>query len=135
MEKVKVFIEREDDGTFSAVMDSKANLPYGLVGEGDTVADAIAEWNRAYEDMKALYAQEGEKFPEAEFTFTYDVASFLKYYAGRLSFKGLATLTGVSAAQLSQYASGYRHPSPKTALKIQTALNSFGRELSRVQLI
>ena len=135
MENVKVFIEREDDGTYSAFVDPKSNLPYGLVGEGDTVAETIAQWNQAYADMKALCDADGEEFVEASFTFAYDVPSFLRYYGTKLSFKGLASLTGISAAQLSQYATGYRYPSPKTTRKIQTALHAFGAELSQVQLV
>ena len=116
-------------------MDDKANLPYGLVGEGSTVAEAIDEWNQAYKDMQNLFAEEGKEFVETKFSFAYDVPSFLLYYAGKLTYSGLSKLTGISAAQLSQYAHGYRNPSPKTTAKIQTALNSFGQELSQLQII
>jgi len=135
MNTVKVYIVRENDGTYSSYMDDKANLPYGLVGEGATVAEAMAEWNQAYNDMKKLFAEEGKEFVEASFTFAYDVPSFLLYYAGKLTYAGLSKLTGVSAAQLSQYANGYRNPSPKTTEKIQTALHAFGNELSQLQLV
>lgn len=131
----KVFIAREDDGTYSTFVDPKSDLNYGLVGEGATVAEAIEEWNRAYADMKKLYEEEGEEFQEASFAFVYDVPSFLKYYADRLTLKGLAQLSGISAAQLSQYSTGYRNPSPKTTEKIQNALHKFGAELQGLQLI
>lgn len=135
MNNVKVYIVRENDGSYSSYMDEKVNLPYGLVGEGSTVAEAMSEWYRAYNDMRALFEEEGREFIEAQFTFVYDVPSFLLYYAGKLSYSGLAKLTGVSAAQLSQYANGYRHPSAKTTEKIQTALHAFGQELSQLQLV
>jgi transcriptional regulator with XRE-family HTH domain len=57
------------------------------------------------------------------------------YYADLISYKGLSRLTGISSAQLSQYISGYRRPSPKTTAKIQSALNAFGNELSNLQLV
>ena len=135
MKPVKVYLVRESDGTYSSYMDDKANLPYGLVGEGATVAEAMAEWNQAYNDMRALFDEEGKEFVEAQFSFVYDVPSFLLYYAGKLTYAGLAKLTGISAAQLSQYANGYRNPSPKTTEKIQNALHAFGKELSQVQLV
>lgn len=135
MNTIKVYIVRESDGTYSSYMDDKANLPYGLVGEGSTVAEAIDEWNQAYKDMQNLFAEEGKEFVETKFSFAYDVPSFLLYYAGKLTYSGLSKLTGISAAQLSQYAHGYRNPSPKTTAKIQTALNSFGQELSQLQII
>jgi hypothetical protein len=110
-------------------------MPYGLVGEGNSAAEVMAEWNQAYNDMKELFAQEGKEFVEANFSFVYDVPSLLSYYAGKITYAGLSKLTGVSAAQLSQYANGYRYPSPKTTAKIQSALNTFGTELSQLQLV
>lgn len=105
------------------------------MGEGDTVEEAIADWNNTYEEMKNSYADDNMPFVEAEFSFVYDVASFLAYYGGLLSFKGLAKLTGISAAQLSQYATGYRNPSPKTTAKIQEGLHSLAKDLSQVALV
>lgn len=135
MKKVKVYIVRESDGSYSSYMDDRANLPYGLIGEGSTVVEAMNEWNRAYDDMRKIFEEEGRNFPEVNFSFAYDVPSFLLYYAGKFSFAGLSKLTGVSAAQLSQYANGYRTPSPKTTAKIQAALHAFGQELTQLQLI
>lgn len=135
MKTIKVYIVRESDGTYSSYMDDNANLPYGLIGEGSTVAEAMDEWTRAYDDMKKLFEEEGKDFVEAKFSFAYDVPSFLLYYAGKLTYSGLAKLTGISAAQLSQYANGYRNPSPKTTRKIQNALHAFGNELSQLQLV
>lgn len=135
MKKVKVYIVRESDGSYSSYMDDRANLPYGLIGEGSTVVEAMNEWNRAYDDMRKIFEEEGRNFPEVNFSFAYDVPSFLVYYAGKFSFAGLSKLTGVSAAQLSQYANGYRTPSPKTTAKIQAALHAFGQELTQLQLI
>lgn len=135
MNTVKVYIVRESDGSYSSYMDSKANLPYTLVGEGSTVAEAKDEWARAYRDMQTLFEEEGKEFVEAQFSFVYDVPSFLLYYSGKLSYAGLSRLTGISAAQLSQYAKGYRNPSAKTTAKIQAALHAFGKELSQLQLI
>lgn len=134
-DKVKVYIVREADGTYSSYIDEKSNLPYGLVGEGNTVAEAIDEWTRCYKDMQEFFKEEGRDFPEVTFVFTYDVPSFLRYYGGKLTFSGLSRITGVSAAQLSQYAGGYRTPSPKTTQKIQQALHAFAQDLSQVQLV
>lgn len=135
MIQAKVFICRESDGSYSCYVDDKTPINYGLVGEGKTVDEAIADWNGTYEAMKQGYAEDGREFVEAEFTFAYDVPSFLAYYGGIITFKGLAKLTGISAAQLSQYATGYRNPSPKTIAKIQSGLHSLGNELSQVALV
>lgn len=135
MRQVKVFIVREKDGSYSMYADEKAPLNYGLVGEGQTVEEAVADWNGTYEAMKESYAEKGLNFVEAQFSFVYDVPSFLAYYSGLISFKGLAKLTGISAAQLSQYATGYRNPSPKTTAKIQEGLHALAKDLSQVALV
>lgn len=135
MIEAKVFICRESDGSYSCYVDDKVPLNYGLVGEGKTVAEAIADWNGTYAAMKQGHADDNIPFVEAEFTFAYDVPSFLAYYGGILTYKGLSKLTGISAAQLSQYATGYRNPSPKTVAKIQAGLHSFANELSQLTLV
>jgi predicted RNase H-like HicB family nuclease len=135
MKTVRVFIERGKDGSYGAYMPDDNNLTYGVIGEGDTAAEAIADFKNVYEAMKASARAEGEPFEEVNFTFSYDLPSFLLYYADLISYKGLSKLTGISSAQISQYISGYRTPSPKTTAKIQAALNSFGNELSNLQLV
>lgn len=135
MKTVRVFIERGKDGSYGAYMPDENNLTYGVIGDGATAAAAIEDFKAVYEDMKHAYQSEGRPFEEVEFTFSYDLPSFLVYYADLISYKGLARLTGISAAQLSQYISGYRKPSPKTTQKIQTALHAFGSELSQLQLV
>ncbi len=134
MKKVKVYIYHEKDGTFSCSMDYEPGLGYGLKGEGKTVQEAIDDWYAHYDGMRSFFREEGRKFTEAEFTFAYDLVSLLHYYAGRFTFAGLAKITGVSAAQLSQYANGYRNPSQKTTAKIESGLHSFGKELCQVTL-
>lgn len=135
MKTVRVFIERGKDGSYGAYMPDDNNLSYGVIGDGATAADAVADFKSEYEDMKSFFKEQGKPFEEVNFAFSYDIPSFLVYYADILSYKGLAKLTGVSAAQLSQYISGYRNPSPKTTEKIQTALHAFGNELSQLQLV
>ena len=135
MKTVRVFIERGKDGTYGAYMPDDNNLGWGVHGDGPTANDAIVEFKAEYEDMKSFFMEEGKPFEEVDFVFSYDLPSFLVYYADLISYKGLAKLTGVSAAQLSQYISGYRTPSPKTTEKIQTALHAFGKELSQLQLV
>lgn len=135
MQKIKAYINKEKDGSYSIYVDEKAPINYGLIGEGKTVQAAIDEWLAVYAEMKRSYSEKGIDFVEADFEFAFDVPSFLEYYGGLLTFKGLAKLTGISAAQLSQYASGYRHPSPKTTAKIQLGLHNFATELSQVTLV
>jgi predicted RNase H-like HicB family nuclease len=135
MKTVRVFIERGKDGSYGAYMPDDNNLSYGVIGDGDSVAAAIADFKNVYEAMKTSAKAEGEPFEEVKFVFSYDLPSFLVYYADLITYRGLSKLTGISSAQISQYISGYRTPSPKTTAKIQAALNAFGDELSKLQLV
>lgn len=135
MRTVRVFIERGRDGSYGVYMPDDNNLSYGVIGEGESASAAVEDFRNVYEALKQAAAAEGREFEEVDFALSYDLPSFLVYYADLISYKGLAKLTGISAAQLSQYISGYRTPSAKTTAKIQTALNAFGQELSQLHLV
>ena len=83
--------------------------------------------------MKAVYTEEGATFPDVEFTFTYDMASFLSYYAYAFTLAGLARITGVNQGQLSHYVTGHRKPSKATVEKIEKALHAFGNEIGQIK--
>ena len=130
--KVNVFIELGNDGTYGAYIGGKNPLPFGVIGEGSTVAEAKQD----FLDVVEEYKTDGEKVPDdVEFVFSYDVPSFLSYYSKRLSLAGLEHITGVAQGQLSHYVTGRRKPSKKTVEKIQSGLNTFGQELSHLHLV
>lgn len=132
MKKVRVFIERASDGFYGAYMPDDNNLSFGAIGEGKTAKEA-------HDDFLAVVEAFREDFPEEisnlEFEFSYDVASFLAYYSGKLSLAGLSRITGVAQGQLSHYITGHRKPSRNTALKIEEALHAFGKELCQVHFV
>ena len=135
MIEIKAYISREKDGTYSIYVDDDAPINYGLIGEGATVEQAMDEWRRSYEEMKQSYEKDNMPFVEATFSFVYDIPSFITYFGNLFSLRGLSKITGVSAAQLSQYATGYRNPSQRTATKIQNGLRLFANELSHLELV
>lgn len=136
MVHAKVYLYKEKDGSYSCYMDDNKHINYGLIGEGATSKEAIDNWYNMYEDMKQTFEREGRgTFVEAEFEFVYDLPSLLNYYAGRFTYARLSRIIGISAAQLSQYANGYRNASPKTTAKIQAGLHKFGQELSQINLM
>ena len=55
MIQTKAYVAREKDGTYSIFVDEHAPINYGLVGEGSTVEEAIADWNNTYRAMKKRY--------------------------------------------------------------------------------
>ncbi|MCQ2119787.1 MAG: helix-turn-helix transcriptional regulator [Bacteroidales bacterium] len=128
MKTVKVYIEKSQYG-FSAYMDDTP-LDYSCLGEGKTVVETINDFKKAYDEMRAHYAEKNKPFEEINYEFYYDAASFLQEYAPSFSLAGLERITGVSQAMLGHYLHGRRKPSKKTIEKIEKGVNDFARELS-----
>lgn len=136
MKKVTVIIERGKDGTYGAYLADGHDLPFGIVGDGNTVEEARRDLLASFEDMRHYYEETGKDFPDGvEFVFKYDAASFLQEYSGRLSLTGLQAITGINRKQLSHYLTGHRRPSEKTVHKIEEAVHRFTDELSKVSLV
>lgn len=128
---VKAIIERASDGNYSVYMDAD-DMDYLVTGTGATAEEAIKVFMGGYEDTKRFYAEEGKEFEEAEFTFVYDMASFLSYFSKAFSLAGLSRITGINKSQLSHYMTGHRTPSATTIEKIQKSVHAFAKELSQV---
>jgi predicted RNase H-like HicB family nuclease len=134
MKQVTAIIEKSTDGLFSVYIENNP-LRYGVIGEGKTVAEALEDFKGGYEDMRDYYKSEGKDFEEAEFSFKYDIPSFLQYYAYAFTLAGLERITGVNQRQLSHYISGFRKPSEKTALKIEEKIKTFAKEIESVRFV
>ena len=133
---VKAFIERGNDGNYSVYVDLEdSTLNYGIHGVGSTAKNAIEDFKASYVAMKEYHKKVGKPFVEAEFEYSYDVASFLAYYSEIVSLAGLERLTGVNQGQLSHYLTGRRKPSKTTAKKLETKLREFGKELNQIELV
>ena len=136
MIKVRAFIERGNDGTYGVYVDLNENrLNYGIIGDGNTVNEAIMDFYGSYEDMKKSFEKDNQYFQEAAFTFHYDTASFLNYYTNYFSLAGLSRLTGIHQGQLSHYINGTRNPSKQTIQKIDQSIHTFAKNLSQVQFV
>ncbi len=135
MEKVKVIVEKSSYGFSAYIAEGSKNLEYGIIGEGKTVQEAIADFKDSYEAMKDLFAENSEHFTEAEFEFYFDTASFLEEYCRAFSLAGLERITGVSQTQLGHYLHGRSKPSPKTVQKIQSGVEKFAQNLTSVRFV
>lgn len=132
--KATVIIEKGSDGTFSAYI-KEDNIPYGIIGDGKTVEETIKDFENGYEDMKECYRENGKKFRECNFTYKYDIPSFLQAYAYAFTLAGLARITGIAQGQLSHYVTGNRRPSERTVKKIESALHGFGSEIANIHFV
>lgn len=132
--KVNVVIERGVDGTYSAFISDK-NFEFGCIGEGKSVEETKQDFLAAVDEMREVYKMNGKEFPDVEFNFTYDVASFLNYYAYAFTLAGLARITGVNQGQLSHYVTGRRKPSKTTVEKIEQSLHAFANEIGEIKFV
>jgi hypothetical protein len=133
--QVKATIERGDNGTYDVTMEYLSQIPFGLLGQGNNVEEAIADFYNSYNEMKSFLAEKGEVYPPLEFHFVYDIPSFLKRYAYAFSLAGLGRITGINERQLSHYINGIRKTSLKTTLKIEQKLKEFAGEIAMLQFI
>ena len=129
MENITVIIERNDDGTFTAVPQHKHKI--GFIGMGKTVEETMSDLQNSYNEAKEMLPS----LPEMTFEYKFDTASFLQYINGKLNLADLQTITGINRHQLSHYATGKSRPSIKTVRKIQEGIIRFSEELHRVCLV
>ena len=85
------------------------------VADGDTVPEIIQN-------------------PDYVIRFRFDIQSLLLHYQSIFSFSALEHITGVNQKQLGHYAAGRSRPRPKQAVKIVTALNELGKELTSLSV-
>ena len=129
MENITVIIERNNDGTFTAVPQHKHKI--GFIGMGKTVEETMSDLQNSYNEAKEMLPS----LPEMTFEYKFDTASFLQYINGKLNLADLQTITGINRHQLSHYATGKSRPSIKTVRKIQEGIIRFSEELHRVCLV
>jgi predicted RNase H-like HicB family nuclease len=132
--RVTVIIEQNSKGRYSAYI-SDRQIKFGVLGEGKTVEETVDDFKIGYEEMKETYLSEGKEFPELEFDFKFDTASFLSAYSGVLSLSGISRLTGINQGQLSHYVTGRKKPTQKTVLKIRNSVHEFGKSLCRIDFV
>lgn len=137
MKKIDVIIETGSDKRFEAYIDpdKEYGLTFGLLGEGKSVQQCIEDFHESANEMKVYYTEIGKEFPELEFTFKYDTASFLSHYSEMLSLAGLETITGINQRQLSHYLNGVKKPRMGTIEKIENGIHQFANELSKVRFV
>ena len=134
MKTVTAIIETGPDHEFSVYSDSNT-YPYGIIGTGKTIQEAKGDFLLCYEEMKTCLLESGETFEEAEFTFRYDIPSFLQEFAYAFTLAGLERITGINQKQLGHYVSGYRKPSARTVKKMEEGIHKFSEQLSLIRFV
>lgn len=131
--EVLAIIEKDGNG-YSVYTD---NLQTVLHGSGASVAEAKAEMLAGYEDLLAMYREEGKQVPaelkDLTFTYKYDISAFFNAF-DFLNASKFAERVGISPSLMRHYKGGDTYISQTQAKKIESGLHQIGQELLAVNL-
>lgn len=132
--KTIALIERGKDGSFGIFTPDLAST---IIGSGDTVEEAKADFENSVVEVIESYTENNEPVPEElqdiEFVYKYDMPSFLNCYK-YLNMTRFAEYAGINPSLMRQYKKG-QYVSEKQVSKIQAAIHKIGRELTAVKLL
>jgi hypothetical protein len=130
-QNVTVIVERASDGGFGCYMDDddKLGFKFGLSGYGDSVEAAKKDFLSACDDMKELFLEEGNNFPEMEFSYKYDLQSFFNYFSF-LNVSKIGEMAGINASLMRQYASGLTNAGEKQYDKVKKVVAQISHEMA-----
>ena len=118
--------EMQGDKSYACIVEHKFPQ-YGLIGYGKTAREAEAD---VFDGIMEYREQDGIDAADIEITRrTFDVGSFFSYYPF-FNVTQFAKFVGMNAAQVRQYASGIRQPTPKKREQLNAAIRSLIETLS-----
>ena len=131
--KIEVIIETGRD-VFSCFMSNKSeDLGFLITGTGKTVAEAMADFHIAKDEMYASLREEGKAVPDLDYYFVMDVGAFLNYYP--INVTSFAKYIGLNPSLMRQYASGLRTPKDKNLAKIREGIQRVAKDIAEGLLI
>ena len=130
--KTTALIEKGKDGTFSIYT---PDIDATIIGLGDTVAEAKADFANSVNELKQISKEEGvfDGLEDITFDFKYDTASVFNEF-DCINITKFAKRAGIYPSSLRQHAQKLTYISENQANKIESALNSLGDELKAISL-
>lgn len=133
--KTTALIEKGKDGTFGIFT---PDLKSTIIGEGNTVGEAKADFLNSVNELMLYYKETGRQIPEEltdiEFEFKYDIASLFNYYSF-INVSQFAKSAGINPSLMRQYKMGHQYISENQVLKIETALHKIAKEFAEIKLV
>lgn len=135
MDKFKVSIEKQEDGSYIAY--NKNVDGYTLIGTGATVAEAKKDFANSMSEVAEV---EKERLGEVPAVFTnepdykFDLSSLFEYYS-MINVSAFARFLGINDALMRQYRKGDTYISDTQLKKIEDGIHRLGNEFSRLQLV
>jgi predicted RNase H-like HicB family nuclease len=127
-------IEKGKDGSFGIYT---PDIDHTIIGEGNSVEEAKADFENSVQEMKLSYVETGHEIPEelknVQFVYRYDIASMFNYYDW-INVSRFAKKAGINSSLMRQYRTGKKYISDQQIGKIETALHQLGNELAAIKL-
>lgn len=135
MDKFKVSIEKQEDGSYIAY---NTNIDgYTLIGTGNTVAEAKKDFASSMSGVAEVEKERLGSVPEVftnEPEFKFDLSSLFEYYS-MINVSAFARFLGINDTLMRQYKKGNTYISETQLRKIQDGIHQLGHEFSRLQLV
>lgn len=135
MDKFKVSIEKQEDGSYIAY---NTNIDgYTLIGTGNTVAEAKKDFASSMSGVAEVEKERLGSVPEVftnEPEFKFDLSSLFEYYS-MINVSAFARFLGINDTLMRQYKKGNTYISEAQLRKIQDGIHQLGHEFSRLQLV
>lgn len=134
---LQVIIERSPDGLFSAyIPDFVWRDKYSFGGFGDTAEEAKADFMTSIEEVRQMYYEETNErayeLEDVKVEWQYDLPSMFECLP-YLNITRFASVAGINASKMRQYARGIAYPSTSTMDKITIALNTIAKEITTIR--
>ena len=127
-------IEKGKDGTFGIFT---PDINSTIIGEGNTVAEAKADFENSVREIIQFYQEDGIELPDElkdiQFVYKYDIASVFDYY-NWINVSQFAQKAGINPSLMRQYRMGKTYISENQIGKIENTLHSLGNELAAIRL-
>ena len=133
--RVKAIIEMGQDGLYSAHTDFEIE-GYSFGGFGDSALLAKEDFMQSISEAVEMLNEELQrsyKVEDFKVEWSYDVPSMFGCFE-YLNISKFASVAGINASQMRQYARGIAYPSEKTVEKIANAITAITRDLSTIRL-
>lgn len=125
--KILVTVEYGEDKTYSCYSETPIG-DYSLVaGDGNTVAEAKADFIKAVEECREAYPND-ERYSGLSFEYKYDLRSFFNYFSF-LNVSDIAKRSGINPSLMRQYTSGVKTAGEKTYERLSACIEQIKTEL------
>ena len=132
--KTIALIEKGKDGTYGIYT---PDINSTIIGSGDTVAEAKADFENSVQEIFAAYRELGDELPkelkDIKFEYKYDLSSIFDYY-NWINVTQFAKIAGINAGLMRRYKAGDTYISEAQTKKIEIALRKLGEELTAIRL-